>query len=256
MFRPRIIPSLLLKGQGLVKTIRFEKAKAKYIGDPINAVRIFNDLEADELAFLDIIAGNEGRCISVDLVKDIGDEAFMPFAVGGGIRNTDQIRNLLTAGAEKVIINTAAIDNPSLIEEASVLFGNQSIVVSVDVKKNIWGKYKVFSRCGMKDTGLDPVEHIQRMESAGAGEILVNSIDMDGKMEGYDLTLMRQICGKVGIPVIALGGAGTTGDFVKVIKEAGASACAAGSMFVFHGPRKAVLVNYPDRQELEKLFTQ
>ena len=252
MFRPRIIPVLLLKDKGLVKSIKFKKYK--YIGDPINAVKIFNDLETDELMFLDITATNENRTISTELVKNIGDEAFMPFAVGGGIRSVEKIKNILGAGAEKVVINSYSVLNPELIAEASKLFGKQSIMISIDVKKNFWGQYKICIKSGKKSTKIDPVKHAIEVEKLGAGEILINSIDHDGTMSGYDIELAKSIVDAVSIPVIVCGGAGKLEDLKNAFYEANASALAAGSMFVFHGPRRAVLVNYPERNELEKLF--
>ncbi|MHC1776977.1 MAG: AglZ/HisF2 family acetamidino modification protein [Lentimicrobium sp.] len=254
MFRPRVIPVLLLKGKGLVKTEKFSKKNARYIGDPINAVRIFNDLEADELIFLDIMATKENRTISCELVKEIGDEAFMPFAVGGGIREVSQIRELLSSGAEKVVINTAAGRNIRLITDAANQFGEQSIVASIDVKKNIWGVYKVYINAGNESSDLLPHEYAKSLESAGAGEIMINSIDRDGMMGGYDLSLIKAITQAVNIPVIACGGAGSVYDLKESIITGGASAVAAGSLFVYHGPRRAVLVNYPDKNTLLQLF--
>jgi cyclase len=252
MFRPRVIPTLLLKGKGLVKTIKFKNPK--YIGDPINAVRIFNDLEADELIFLDINATNEGRTISPDLIKDIGDEAFMPFSVGGGIRTLDQARDLITAGAEKVVLNTIAVERPEIVSEVAEVFGNQSVVVSVDVSKEFFGKYRIYTSSGKKRAGITLEEHITRVVSMGAGEVFINSINNDGEMHGYDINLIKKISDFVDIPVIACGGAGAVIDFTKAVNEGCASAVAAGSMFVFHGPRKAVLINYPTKEELIKVF--
>lgn len=254
MFRPRVIPVLLLKGNGLVKTIRFDKKKAVYIGDPINAVRLFNDLEADELIILDITASNEKRIIPIDLVKKIGDEAFMPFSVGGGIDTVDDIKNILASGAEKVVLNTASFKNPQLISDSASLFGNQSIIVSIDVKRNVWGEYRMFVLDGTKEVLADPLDHAKKMELLGAGEILINFIDRDGTMEGYDLKFIKKISESLSIPVIACGGAGKMSHLVEGIKLGGASAVAAGSMFVFHGQRNAVLINYPDRKELQELF--
>jgi cyclase len=251
MFRPRVIPVLLLRGKGLVKTVRFDKYK--YIGDPINAVRIFNDLEADELVFLDILATPERRTVSVDLVRQIGDEAFMPFGVGGGIASVSDAMALIGAGAEKVILNSAARLQPGLIGGIAKVAGSQSVVVSVDVKKNWLGKYQSMIVSGREKTGLGPVEMARIAESEGAGEIIIHSIDRDGMMEGYDLELVRQVSEAVRIPVVACGGAGETADLRRAA-DAGAHAVAAGSLFVYHGPRHAVLVNYPDKQELINTF--
>jgi len=250
MFRPRIIPVLTLKGKGLVKTIKFDKIRARYIGDPINAVHIFNDFESDELIFLDITATLENRCISSELVKSIGEEAYMPFAVGGGITNIEQIHQLISAGAEKVIINTSCINTPELILEASRQFGNQSIVASIDIKKSLLGKNKIFINDGTKQMNIDIEQHIRILEKMGAGELFINSIDRDGTMLGYDLESIKYISELVKIPVIACGGAGKLSDLSDVTKLAKASAAAAGSMFVYHGSRNAVLINYPDKKEL------
>lgn len=253
MFRPRIIPVLLLKNKGLVKTRKFDKNSARYIGDPINAVKIFNDLEADELVFLDILASQEKRTIDPGLVKKIGDEAFMPFAVGGGIRTVGDIKMLLNAGAEKVVLNTISHENTSMIRAASVQFGHQSIIISVDYKKNLFGKFRVFILDGTESINDHPVDFALRMQECGAGEILLHSIDRDGMMNGYDLDLIEQVSEKLLIPVIACGGAGSPADLRKAT-DRGASAVAAGSLFVYHGPRNAVLINYPEQQELLKIF--
>jgi cyclase len=250
MFRPRIIPVLTLKGKGLVKTIKFDKKRARYIGDPINAVHIFNDFEADELIFLDITATLENRCISSELVKIIGEEAYMPFAVGGGITNIKQIHQLISAGAEKVVINTSFIKTPELISEASRQFGNQSIVAAIDIKKNQMGKYKIYIQDGSKQVNIDIALHIRNLEKMGAGELFINSIDRDGTMSGYDLELVKYISELVKIPVIACGGAGMLSDLIKVTRQANASAASAGSMFIYHGSRNAVLINYPDKKEI------
>ena len=252
MFLPRIIPVLLLKGKGLVKTVKFKEPK--YIGDPINAVKIFNDLKTDELIFLDISASKESRTISIDLVKDIGDEAFMPFGVGGGIRSTTQIEHLLKAGAEKVIINTNAILNPTLIEEASRVFGSQSIVVSLDVKKTLFGKYECWIKDGSENSKSHPADLAKKAEALGAGELIINSIDLDGVMNGYNIELVKSIADIVSIPVVACGGAGNLEHLKQGYFEGNAHALAAGSMFVFHGPRRAVLINYPSKCELKQLF--
>ena len=254
MFLPRIIPVLLLKNKGLVKTLKFKEPR--YIGDPINAVKIFNDLKVDELIFLDINASKEGRAVTVDLVKDIGDEAFMPFGVGGGIKNITQIEQLLKAGAEKIIINTQAILNPNLIEESAKIFGSQSIVVSIDVKRSFTGHYLVWIKDGSERTNLNPVEAAIKAKDLGAGEIIINSIDLDGTMKGYDLTLIKSIVDNVSIPVVACGGAGNLEHLKEGYFEGNAHALAAGSMFVYHGRRRAVLINYPSKSETKQLFNK
>lgn len=253
MFRPRIIPVLLLKGSGLVKTVRF--SSPTYIGDPINAVRLFNDFGADELVFLDIRASSEGRTISSDLVRKIGDEAYMPFSVGGGISGIEQIRELLSLGAEKVVLNSYVPGNFSLIDQASKTFGSQSIVVSVDVKKRLLGGYEIMTNSGRKRVNTDMVRYIMEAEAAGAGEIMINSIDRDGTMTGYDIALIKEVSRSVRIPVIACGGAGSLADMKRAYTEGGASACAAGSIFVYHGLRKGILINYPEKSEILRTFS-
>jgi len=252
MFRPRVIPVLLLKNLGLVKSVQFKDYR--YIGDPINAVKIFNDLRADELVFLDILASKEKRTILLDFVRNVGDEANMPFAVGGGIRTIADIKEIINAGAEKVIINTYAAENPDFIRQAAEEFGSSTITVSIDVKKKFLGKTQVYTMGSEKATGLDPVAFAQLMEEKGAGEIIITSIEKEGKMEGYDLELVRRISEAVTIPVVASGGAGSNNDLKLAVTEGKASAVAAGSLFVYHGPRKAVLVNYPTSAELHQLF--
>jgi len=252
MFRPRVIPCLLLEGKGLVKTVKFKNPK--YLGDPINAVRIFNEKETDELIFLDIKASEENRTVHLDIVRKLGDECYMPFAVGGGIRTIQSIKEIFRAGAEKVVLNTYAIQNPGFVKEAATVFGKQSIVVSIDVKKKLFGKYEVYVYGGRKSAGRGPVEVAKMMQDQGAGEIMINSIDLDGTGEGYDLALIRQIADAVNIPVIACGGAGKPEDLREAIFTGKASAVAAGSLFVFHGKRRAVLINYPTEQELTDLF--
>ncbi len=248
MFRPRVIPVLLLNNNILVKSKRFRDYR--YIGDPINAVRIFNELRADELVFLDISATKNKRSISLDLIRDIGEEANMPFCVGGGIYNIDQIRKIISAGAEKVIIGSHAVSDPDFIRTASEEFGSSTIAVCIDVKKKLFGKEQVWSVNGTKASGLDPLEFALLMEKNGAGEIVIQSIEQDGSMEGYDLELIKKITERVNIPVVALGGAGTVSDLKKAYKEAHATGLAAGSLFVYYGPNKGVLINYPDKKEI------
>lgn len=252
MIRPRVIPALLLKGQGLAKTVKFKDPK--YLGDPINIVRIFNDKEVDELVLLDITATPEHRGPQFDLLKNIASEAFIPLAYGGGIRNMDDVRKLLSIGIEKLIMNTSAVETPSLIREVADHAGSQAVVASIDVKKNFLGKYEVFTRCGQKKTGLDPVKHAIEMEKMGAGEIIINSIDRDGTMQGYDVELVRKVADSVQVPVVACGGAGNLSHISEVIKQGHASAAAAGSMFVFQGPLRGVLISYPSPKELKEFI--
>ncbi len=249
MLRTRVIPVLLLRGRGLVKTIKFQKPT--YVGDPINAVRIFNDKEVDELVFLDITATIENHPPQFDLIQDIATECFMPFGYGGGIHDIETAQRLLKMGSEKVVFNSAAL-NLNLIEEAAEIFGSQSVVISIDVRRQRRGKYLVFTHSGTRNTKKTPVEFAKDVEAAGAGEIFLNSIDRDGTMEGYDLELLHSVTEIVNIPVISAGGAGNLQHFQDAVEQGGASAVAAGSMFVFHGPHRAVLINYPTQEELKK----
>jgi cyclase len=251
MLRTRVIPCLLLRNGGLIKTVGFKDPK--YVGDPINAVRIFNEKEVDELVFLDISATLAGREPNFDLLASIASEAFMPFGYGGGLTRVDQVRRLFALGVEKAIINTAADGDSGLVGEAAAAAGRSSVVVSIDVRRNWLGRYSVCTRCGQHDTRRDPVEYARQMEREGAGEILLNSIDRDGTMSGYDLELVRRVSEAVNIPVVAVGGAGVLGHFRQAV-ESGASAVAAGSMFLFHGKHRAVLITYPDYHSLAKIF--
>ena len=252
MFRPRVIPVLLLKGNGLVKSVRFKEYR--YIGDPINAVKLFNDLGADELVFLDIMANQSKNSISTDFVMRVGEEANMPFSVGGGIRTIREIGQIVAAGAEKVILGTFAIENPEFVREASQEFGSSTIAISIDVKKSMLSKDLVYIYSGKKSTVFNPVILARLFEEMGAGEIIINSIDRDGTMQGYDISLIQKVSEAVSIPVVALGGAGKNEDLKRAVSEGYASAVAAGSMFIYHGPRKAVLINYPDPNEISNLF--
>ena len=252
MYRPRVIPCLLLKDKGLVKTIKFKDPT--YVGDPINAVKIFNDAKADELVFLDITATQENRITDIEVIRNIGEEAFMPFAVGGGINNLEHVMQLISAGAEKVVINTAAVNNPSLLTEASKIYGRQSIIASIDVKRE-GGAFAVYTDSGGVKSPMNAMEAAQAAEEAGAGEIMINSIDRDGTQEGYDIELVKLISDSVNIPVIAVGGAGDFDHFADAVHNGGASAVAAGSLFVFIGRKRAVLINYPDSDELQEMFT-
>lgn len=249
MFRPRVIPVLLLKNGALCKTVQFDKPK--YIGDPINAVKIFNDSKADELVFLDIEASKNNRLISLNFIKEVGEEANMPFAVGGGITSIKDIRSILNAGAEKVIIGSYAIQNPNFIKEAAETFGSSTIVVCLDVKKKFLGKVQVWSYSGGKASGIGPVEFAQQMQQMGAGELIIQSIEKDGMMTGYDFDLLKNIAQSVTIPTIALGGAGNLQHLKQAYAQTHVSALAAGSLFVFKGSNKGVLINYPDKKELQ-----
>jgi cyclase len=248
MTRTRVIPVLLLRGQGLVKTVKFKTPK--YVGDPINAVRIFNEKEVDELVFLDIAATPENREPPFDLLRDIASEAFMPMAYGGGLTNIEQIRRVIGLGFEKVIINSAVYGNLELIRQAASIYGSQAVVCSIDVRKTWIGSYELVSRSARKREPVSLRDHLGAVEKAGAGEILVNAVDRDGTMSGYDLKLIRAVSDAVSIPVIACGGARNIDDFVEAVSVGSASAVAAGSMFVFYGRHRAVLINYPERAQL------
>lgn len=252
MLRVRVIPTLLLRNDGLVKGAQFKKHK--YVGDPINAVKIFNEKEVDELVFLDISATNNGKEPNYDLLQDIASEAFMPFGYGGGINKVSQIERLFSLGVEKVVINSAALDNPQLISDASKLAGSQSIVVSMDVKKSLFGKYEVYSNSGTVNTKLDPIEHAIKVAKLGAGELIVCNIGHEGTGKGYDSKLINMISSAVEIPVVASGGAGRLADFSEAYQIGHASAVAAGDMFTFYGKHKAVLITYPAYHELENCF--
>lgn len=247
--RPRVIPVLLLRGEGLVKTQGFDQAK--YLGDPINAVKIFNDSEVDEIILLDISVGEKGPQMA--RLAEIISEAFMPLCYGGGVREFSQVEELFTMGVEKVAFNTAAFTTPQLLTQASQVYGSQSIVASMDVKKNFWGKYEVVVENAQRSTKTSPVEYAKKMQEIGAGEIFLNSVDRDGQQGGYDLGLVQMVSSAVSIPVVACGGARELTDCQKVVK-AGASAAAAGSLFVFHGKLRGVLINYPTQQQLRELF--
>ena len=251
MFKNRVIPCLLLKDKGLVKTVKFNNPG--YVGDPMNAVKIFNEKKVDELIFLDIAASREKRKPGFDLIADIASECFMPFCYGGGITTLEEIKNILFLGAEKVSISSYAVENPGFVKESSVKFGAQSIVVSINVKKDLSGKYKVYNSSTDKLTGIDPVEFALKMESFGAGELFLNSVDRDGTFEGYDLELIKQVARAVAVPVIACGGAGSAEDFAGAL-DCGASAVAAGSLFVFYGKHRAVLINYLPQDEILKFL--
>jgi cyclase len=252
MLITRAMPCLLLKDGALVKTVKFKDPA--YIGDPINAIRIYNRKEVDELIFLDITATQEKRKPPFKVLSEIASECFMPVAYGGGIRDLADIKTVFTLGIEKVALNSYAVENPRFVREAADRFGSQSIVVSIDVKKTRAGRHEVYTNGGRTATGLDPVAFAAEMERSGAGELLLTSIDRDGTQEGYDIPLIKSVTGAVGVPVIACGGAGTVEDFGAAVSEGGASACAAGSMVVYYGRNRAVLINFPTRQDLDRVF--
>jgi len=245
------MPCLLLRQSKLVKTVKFRNPD--YIGDPINAVKIYNDKEVDELIFLDITATVEKKTPPFKTISEIASECFMPYTYGGGIRSLEDMRRIFNLGVEKIAINSHAVENPDFIRQAAKEFGNQSIVASIDVKKKLMGKYEVFTRSGTNPTGLGPVEHAKRMEEMGAGEILLTSIDRDGTWEGYDLELIKTVSEAVNVPLIVCGGAGSIEDFRKAV-DAGASACAAGSMVVYQAKNRGVLINFPKQIELRAVL--
>lgn len=250
MARVRVIPCLLLRGHGLVKTRKFKDPV--YLGDPVNAVHIFNEKEVDELILLDIDASREGREPDYELVAEIAGECFMPVAYGGGIKTLDQVRKLIRGGIEKVVINTAATESTEVIRAAADLFGSQAIVGALDVKKSLIGGYRVVSKSATVEVKVKLEDHIRNLLAAGAGEIFLNSVDRDGMMTGYDLQLIRSVANMVSVPVVACGGAGTVEHLKQAVHEGGATAVAAGSMFVFHGKLRGVLINYPQDLRLER----
>jgi cyclase len=253
MTRPRIIPCLLMQHGRLVKTVEFRRPT--YVGDPINAIRVFNDKGADELVLLDIAATPEEREPDFELLEKVATECFMPLCYGGGVTSVEQMRRLLGLGIEKVAINTSAVERPRLVGEAAEEFGSQSVVVSIDVRRSRRGAAQVVTRGARKRTGLDPLQFAQEAERLGAGELLLTSVDRDGTMRGYDLELIRRVTAAVGIPVVACGGAATRQDLVSALDEGGAAGAAAGSMFVFtgrHRPPSRRPHQLPDRRRLGK----
>ena len=254
MLRTRVIPCLLLKNESLVKTVKFKEYN--YIGDPINTVRIFNEFEVDELMFLDIFASKENRKINFKILKDIADECFMPLSYGGNIKSLDDAKKVLEIGFEKVVINSNAYNNLKLIEKIASYFGNQSVVGSIDVKKDFFGKQRLYSHHGKTKQKVNITNWIKDLENAGIGELLVTSIDKEGTWEGYDIELMKMITQNVRVPVIANGGCGKVDDIGEVVKKANVSACAVGSMVVYQKKGMGVLVNFPDRKELERVLNE
>jgi cyclase len=250
MLRPRIIPCLLVHKGGLVKTIGFEQPK--YVGDPLNAVRIFNEKEVDELVVLDIDATREGREPDYRLIGSLAAECRMPLAYGGGVRTIDQFERLVSLGVEKVSVGAAAVRTPELITEAARRVGSQSVVVVIDVKQAN-GQHKAWTHNGTQPVAASPVELARMAQANGAGEIVLNSIDRDGRMQGYDLDLLRQVRAAVSLPITCLGGAGSLNDLSGLIQEFGVIGAAAGSLFVFKGKYRAVLINYPSRADKDAL---
>lgn len=252
MLRTRIIPTLLLHDESLVKTVRFNKFT--YVGDPCNTVRIFNELEVDELLFLDIKASREKRSPNLKLLANIANECFMPLAYGGGIRTLDDAKAIFEIGFEKVVVNTSALETPELITKLAEHFGSQAVIVSLDVKKDLLGAYHVCTYSGTKKIKYNPVEQAKKMELLGAGEILLTSIEREGTWNGFDLELIKSVTEAVSVPVVAHGGAGTIEHIGEVVKYSGASAVALGSMVVFQKKGMGVLVNFPDEQHVNSVL--
>ncbi len=250
MLRTRVIPALLLRNESLVKTVHF--GKFTYVGDPCNTVRIFNELEVDELLFLDITATPEKRMPNLKVLADIANECFMPLGYGGGICTFDSAKAIFEIGFEKVAVNSFAIEKPDFIKQLAEHFGNQAVIASIDVKKDLLGRYKVQSHAGKNSTGRNPVEWAQELEARGAGEILLTSIDREGTWQGFDLELVKSVTDAVSVPVIAHGGAGNMDHIEYVVKRGGASAVALGSMVVFQKKDMGVLVNFPDNKILQE----
>lgn len=251
MITRRIAPCLLLSGKKLVKTVKFDSPK--YVGDPINAVKIFNDKEVDEIVLLDIDASLNLKPPQFDYLQEVVSEAFVPMCYGGGVSSMEHIDKLMQIGVEKVCLNSINAQSYDLITKASVKYGSQSIVGVVDIKKKFLGSNEVYFKCKnlkIKDSYID---HIIKMQNAGAGEIFINFVDRDGTYSGYDFDLIQNVSQRLSVPLIVAGGAGHFDHFAKAFKS-GASAVCAGSLFVFHGPHKAVLINYPTRDQVEKII--
>lgn len=253
MLRPRIIPCLLIRNKGLVKTVKF--GDGKYVGDPINAVRIFNEKKVDELAVLDIDATRNGSEPDYEMIKKLAAECRMPFCYGGGVSNASQAKKIIGLGVEKVAVSSAAVEDVELIAEIASELGSQSVIVVLDIKKKRFGRgYEVWTHNASKNSGKCPVEFSRLLELSGAGEIVVNSIANDGVMQGYDIPILKQIRDAVTVPITALGGAGSIADIRALLHELGVMGAAAGSLFVFKGAYKAVLINYPTEAERESLY--
>ncbi|WP_432240593.1 AglZ/HisF2 family acetamidino modification protein [Herbaspirillum robiniae] len=253
MLRPRIIPCLLVKEEGLVKTVKFDKPK--YVGDPINAVKIFNEKEVDELIVLDIGATSQRRAPDYKMIQHLAAECRMPLCYGGGVSTPEQAKKIIGLGVEKIAISTAAVNQPDLIRAVADEVGSQSVVVVLDVKKKMIGsRYEVWTGNGKNSTGRSPVELAQMAQEMGAGEIVINSIDNDGVMKGYDTTLVEKVNEAISIPLTVIGGAGSLADIEALVQRFGVIGASAGSLFVFKGAYKAVLINYPASPEKDALI--
>lgn len=255
MLRPRIIPCLLVQNKGLVKTINFKNPK--YVGDPLNAVRIFNEKEVDELIVLDIDATTQSREPDYKMIGRLAEECRMPLCYGGGVKTVEQAKRIFGLGVEKIAISSAAVEDPGLVSKSSECVGRQSVVVVCDIKKHrLGGRYDIWIQNGQKNTGINPIEFTQKLEKLGVGEIVINSIDNDGLMKGYDLDLVEKIRGAITVPLTVLGGAGSLQDIGKLISMYGIIGAAAGSLFVFKGVYRAVLINYPNRAEKDAIVEE
>lgn len=252
MLYPRIIPCLLVHNKGLVKTVKFKEGK--YVGDPINAVKIFNEKEVDELMVLDIDASKKGYEPDYKMIENLAVECRMPLCYGGGIKTAEQAEKIFSLGVEKIAISSAVIDNPSIVKELAQKVGTQSVVIVLDVKKKMFGGYEVVTHNATKKTCIDPVKLTKELEELGIGEIVINSVDNDGMMKGYDFNIINKIKAVATVPMTVLGGAGSIADIGEVIKKYGIIGVAAGSLFVFKGKYKAVLINYPKHDDKEKLI--
>lgn len=252
MLRPRIIPCLLVKDKGLVKTIKF--TDAKYVGDPINAVRIFNEKEVDEIMIIDIDATAENRAPDYKMIENLAAECRMPLCYGGGIKTVEQAQKIFSLGVEKVAISSEAVTNPDLLKEISSRVGSQSVVIVLDIKKSKSGKYEIWTHNGKKNSGKEVVEFAKQVQNFGVGEIVLNSIDQDGVMKGYDIELVDKVRAVIHLPLTVLGGAGSLKDIGNLIKKYGIIGASAGSLFVFKGIFRAVLINYPDFKVKSKLI--
>lgn len=254
MLYPRIIPVLLIKDKGLVKSVKFNDYK--YVGDPLNAVRIFNEQEADELVVLDIDASTYNQPPNYKLIQNLASECRMPLTYGGGVSNLEQAKKILSLGVEKITLSTSLFSNNKIIQEISEQIGNQSVAAVLDIKKKFFGGYTCFTENGKRDQKVCPIEFSKKLQDSGAGEVIINSIDQDGAMSGYDIELIEKIKQVLTIPVTALGGAGSLDHMVDVLKKTRVSGLAAGSLFVFKGKYRAVLINYPNRDKLNKYFKE
>lgn len=252
MLNNRIIPVLLLKDDGLVKTTKFKSPF--YIGDPLNAVKIFNQKEVDEIIFLDILASKNNQRPNIELLSNIASECFMPLAYGGGITSVEKAEEIINIGIEKVILNSSVLINPELVSDLAKIIGSQSVVVSIDVKKNLFGNYKIYSHSSKKKPHYNLIEYIKMIQCYGVGEIFINSVNKDGMMTGYDIDLIKLILNEAEVPFVFCGGASSYNDFIEISKINKYVGLAAGSIFVFKGPHKAVLINYPNREELKNIL--